>query len=388
MTQRRIPIIQLVDGFATEEHPGGAAQFGIQLARHLDRERYASFVCGLWRYDTASERRWLDRLREEGIGTAILIETPRRLATDLVRAAALLGQVIARIGARIVNSHFERGDLLGLASKLAHPAHPAIVRTMHADQQWQTRPWLGVLLNLAAFPWLFDGEVAISLATQAVMDGRLAARLRGRRAALLYNGISGALVERLAAAQRAPAQRGAPRVTIVGRLAPQKGHRDFLAASAELLRRFPQAEIRIVGAGALLDELCAYAAELGIARAVRFLGQRSDVPEILLETDLLVSASIWEGFPTVILEAMAAGAPVVATDVSGSRELVRDGETGRLVPMGQPTALAQAMIEMLEQPEHTRRMAEHAQQQVRRYTLEYTAAGYDRLYQAILERRS
>jgi glycosyltransferase involved in cell wall biosynthesis len=67
---------------------------------------------------------------------------------------------------------------------------------------------------------------------------------------------------------------------------------------------------------------------------------------------------------------------------------VRDGETGRLAPMGRPAALAQAMIEMIEEPERTRRMAEQAQQQVRRYTLEYTAAGYDQLYQAILDRRS
>jgi glycosyltransferase involved in cell wall biosynthesis len=387
MTQHRMSVIQLIDGFATEEHPGGAAQFGIQLARHLDRERYAPFVCGLWRYETASERRWLDQLRDDGIGTAVLIETPRRLATDLVRAAALLGQVIARIGAGIVNSHFERGDLLGLASKLAHPAHPAIVRTMHTDQQWQTRPWLGSLLNLVAFPWLFDGEVAISLAAQAAMDRRPAARLRGRRATLLYNGIGGALVERLASTPRCPAQPDAPRVTIVGRLAPQKGHRDFLAASAELLRRFPQAEIRVVGAGPLLGELRALADGLGIAPAVRFLGQRSDVPKILLETDLLVSASLWEGFPTVILEAMAAGAPVVATDVSGSRELVRDGETGRLAPIGRPMALAQAMIWVLERPDQAHHMAEQARRQVRRYTLEYSAAGYDQLYRHILGER-
>jgi glycosyltransferase involved in cell wall biosynthesis len=220
------------------------------------------------------------------------------------------------------------------------------------------------------------------------MNRRPAARLCGRRAALLYNGISGALVERLAATPRAPARLESPVVTIVGRLAPQKGHRDFLTASAELLRRFPRAELRIVGAGPLLGELRARAEELGIAHAAQFLGQRSDVPDLLLETDLLVSASLWEGFPTVILEAMAAGAPVVATDVSGSRELVRDGQTGRLIPMSQPAALAQAMIEMLERPEDARRMAELARQQVRRYTLEYTAAGYDQLYQAILDRRA
>jgi glycosyltransferase involved in cell wall biosynthesis len=382
---RPVPVIQLIDGFATEEHSGGAAQFGIQLARHLDRQCYAPFVCALWCYETASERRWLDQLRDEGIGTAILVEKPQRLATDLIRAAALLGQLVARHGARIVNSHFERGDLLGLASKLAHFGHPAIVRTMHTDQQWQTRPWLGKLLNLAAFPWFFDAEVAISLAAQAAMDRRPAARLRDRRAVLLYNGISGALVERLAAAPRVAWRPEAPRVIIVGRLEQQKGHRHFLAGAAELLRRFPRAEIRIVGAGPLLGELRAFADELGIARATQFLGQRSDVPDLLLDADLLVSASLWEGFPTVLLEAMAAGTPVVATDVSGSRELVCDGETGRLAQAGQSTALAQTMIWMLEHPDQAHTMAEQAQRQVRRYTLEHTAAGYDQLYRQILE---
>jgi glycosyltransferase involved in cell wall biosynthesis len=217
------------------------------------------------------------------------------------------------------------------------------------------------------------------------MDRRPAARLRGRRAVLLYNGISGALVEQLASVARRPQTPQAPRITIIGRLAAQKGHRDFLSAAVELLRRFPQAELLIVGAGDLIDGLRALAEQLGIAHAVRFLGQRSDVPAILRETNLLVSASLWEGFPTVILEAMAARVPVVATDVSGSRELVRDGVTGRLVPVGQPAALAQAMIWMVEHPDLADSMAAAAQQQMHHYTLEHTAAGYARLYQAILK---
>jgi glycosyltransferase involved in cell wall biosynthesis len=387
MTQPRLPVIQLIDGFATEEHPGGAALFGIQLARHLDRKRYAPFVCGLWRYGTPSEQRWLARLRDEGNATAILIEQRGQLAFDMLRAAAMLGQVIDRVRPAIVNSHFERGDLLGMCSRVLHPQHPAIVRTMHADQQWQTRPWLGSLLNGVALPWLFGGEAAISRAAQAVMDARPAARLRGRRATLLYNGISGALVESLAEAQRREPAPGAPRIAIVGRLARQKGHRDFFAACVDVLRRFPHAEILVVGAGELDAELRALTERLGIAHAIQFLGQRSDVPAILLQTDLLVSASLWEGLPTIMLEAMAARVPVVATDVSGSRELVHDGETGRLVPVGRPASLAEAIIWMLEHPAEAQRMAERARQQVRRFTLEYTAAGYDTLYQKLLAER-
>lgn len=387
MTDRRIPVLQLIDGFATEEHSGGAGLFGIQLARHLDRERYAPFVCGLWRYGTVSERRWRARLEAEGIGTAILVEQPTRLVPDLLRAAGLLSLLIERVQPRVINSHFERGDLLCLWSKLFTRSHPRIVRTMHADQQWQKRPWLGHVVNFVALPWIFDAEVAISQATQRVMDARPAARLAGRKAIQLYNGISRSQVDRLSAARQAqPAQVSRPpRITIVGRLEEQKGYGYFLQAGAEVLGQAPDAELWIVGTGSLSGQLKAQAESLGIAGSVRFWGQRSDVEEILLQSDLMVSASIWEGFPTVILEAMAAGVPVVATDIPGTRELVRSDDTGLLVPPRQPEALAAGILWMLNHPGAARRMAQRAGQAIYRYTLEHTASGYNQIYQAILK---
>ncbi len=193
-----IPVAQLVDGFATEEHSGGAALFAIQLARRLPRERWAPRVVGLWRYGTRSERRWLELLRDEGITTAVLVDAPRGLGLDLVRASALLESFTGAGGTALINSHFERGDLLALSARLRRPHGLRIVRTQHTEQQWQTRPWLGRLLNLTAFPSLFDAEVAISDATRRHMDARPAARLLGRRAELLYNGIRVDLLERLA----------------------------------------------------------------------------------------------------------------------------------------------------------------------------------------------
>lgn len=387
MIERRIPVLQLIDGFATEEHSGGAGLFGIQLARHLDRERYAPFVCGLWRYGTPSERRWRERLEAEGIGTTILVEQPTRLVPNLLRAAALLERFIDRIQPQVINSHFERGDLLCLWSKLFTRSHPRIVRTMHADQQWQKRPWMGHVVNFVALPWIFDAEVAISQATQQVMDTRPAARLAGRKAVQLYNGVSRSQVDRLRAAKQAQPVKPSrpPRITIVGRLEEQKGYGYFLQAAVQVLQRVPNAELWIVGTGSLADQLKAQAELLGIAGAVRFWGQRSDVEEILLQSDLMVSASIWEGFPTVILEAMAAGLPVVATDIPGTRELVRHDETGLLVPPRNPEALAAGILSMLDHPDAAQRMAQRAGQEIYRYTMEHTAGGYDQIYQSILK---
>jgi glycosyltransferase involved in cell wall biosynthesis len=256
---------------------------------------------------------------------------------------------------------------------------------MHADQQWQTRPWLGQLMNLAAFPWYFDAEVAISQATQQVLDRRLAARLRGRRSVLIYNAISRTFLEQFA--PKSPEQQvqvKPPRLALIGRVEQQKGHVFFLQASVTVLRHYPDAEFWVVGTGSLLEAMQTLATDLGIAHAVHFLGQQNNIPDILQKINMLVVPSIWEGFPTVILEAMAASVPVVATDVSGSRELVRNKRTGLLIPVGQPDALAQAILWLLDNPDAGQRMAEHARHQVQQHTFDTVARHYDNLYRSCL----
>lgn len=384
MSTARIPIIQLVDGFATEEHSGGAAQFGIQLARHLDPQQFAVHVVGLWRYNTPSEQRWLKQLCNEGIGTSILIEQPKRLALDLPRAALFLNHIIKRNHTQILNSHFERGDLLALASKSLQLGQLKIVRTMHTEQQWQKRPWMGQLLNLAAFPWFFDQEIAISQTTREVMDARPAAKLRRRYASLIYNGVSKNLIDQSQAIPRQVNPNHQPRFAIIGRLAEQKGHRYFFEAAKQILSSYPQAEFWVIGHGELEHVLHQQVTELGIEQAVKFLGRRSDIPALLRQVDVMISASLWEGFPTVILEAMAACTPVVATDVSGSREMVQNLVTGRLVPMKDAMALAQASIWMLQHPEQTTTMVDTAWHHIQDFTLEQIALNYQQVYHQII----
>lgn len=384
-----ISVLQLIDGFATEEFSGGAAQFGIQLARYLDKKRFQSYICGLWGYDTLSEQRWRKQLHSEGIRTSILIEDPFQLESDMLRALAYLQRIIGHIQPDIINSHFERGDLLGVISKILHPLHPHMVRTVHTEQQWQKRPWLGRLLNFSIFPWLCDTEVAISQDTKAVMDQRFAIRIiKQRKAVLIYNGISSHLLNQTVASCRESKTNNQPmRIGIIGRIEYQKAHDCFLQAGAELLKHFPVTELWIVGSGSLLDEMRKLASVLNIAHAVRFLGHRSDVSQVLQQIDILVSASRWEGFPTVILEAMAKQVPVVATDVSGSRELVRNGETGLLVPVDNPDALAQAIIWLVTHPTEAQHMAKLAWHQVHHYTLETAVLNYAQVYEQVTEHK-
>jgi glycosyltransferase involved in cell wall biosynthesis len=139
----------------------------------------------------------------------------------------------------------------------------------------------------------------------------------------------------------------------VGRLEPQKDHGTLLAAFG-LLDRSAPARLVIAGDGAERRRLDQMVRDMGLARRVTLLGLRNDVPDLLAAADGLVSSSRYEGLPNVVMEAMAASLPVVATDVGGTPELVDDGITGLLVPPRSPMRLAAAMDRIAVLPPEAR----------------------------------
>jgi glycosyltransferase involved in cell wall biosynthesis len=139
-------------------------------------------------------------------------------------------------------------------------------------------------------------------------------------------------------------------ITTVACLREEKRIDVLIEAAPAILAKYPDAEFRIVGEGSCRDELVALARHKGVFPRFRFLGHREDVPAVLAQADIFVLPSRSEAFPNALTEAMAAGVPVVATAVGGIPELVTDGETGRLVPTGDPMALARAVLELLDEP--------------------------------------
>src|SRR5204862_1480161 len=123
-----------------------------------------------------------------------------------------------------------------------------------------------------------------------------------------------------------------------------------LEAAAELRRRAVPFRLRLVGDGPLRAAYEARCADLGLCRNVEFLGRRADVEQLLASTDIATLVSVREGIPRAVLEAMASGLPVVATDVPGTREAVRHRETGLLVPPGDVQALADALAFLVAHP--------------------------------------
>lgn len=206
--------------------------------------------------------------------------------------------------------------------------------------------------------------------------------------AVVANGID---VNRFAAASpgaRASlrAQLGLPADTVVigtvGRLNWAKDQASLLRAFALVHAQRPDSALVLVGGGELRDDLGRLADELGIAAGVHFLGDRGDVPDVLGGFDVFAMSSVSEGYSIALLEACASALPIVATDVGGNREIVREGDNGRIVPASDPSALAGALSALLADPEQARSMGGRGRQWVREHgSLDAVAAKYMTIYE-------
>lgn len=262
---------------------------------------------------------------------------------------------------------------------------PAVVQTLHLPwmlgSHKHRRPFFRALGAV-------DHLITVSEAQRRTY-GRIGVDLA--RTTTVPNGIRprGAGLGRAAARDALGLDPDQPVVMTVGRLIVMKGHEYLVAAVPALLERVPDLAVVVVGGGYLHDALQAQAAALGVGGAVRLVGQRSDVRGLLDAADVFVLPSRHEGMPLVLLEAMDAGLPAVATRVSGSEEVVVHGEAGLLVPPRDPAALAAALLQLLTDPALRRRQAAAARLRfLERFTSRRMAAETTAVYEHVLAARS
>jgi glycosyltransferase involved in cell wall biosynthesis len=259
--------------------------------------------------------------------------------------------------ADLVHSHLLKADMAAAVVAALTGRRSRLVSSKHNDEQVLKRPLVsfvhGVLGNLPARTIVLSDHVGRFFQEHGRLDP---ARIRR-----IYYGLDPVPFE--AARRTKAAQRAALRASFgfapddvvficVARFAPQKAHGVLLRALSEV--GSSPIRLLLVGDdpfGNGRREAEALARELSLADRAVFAGIRRDVPALLAASDVFVLASLWEGLGLVFLEAMAAGLPVVATRVSAVPEVVVDGETGRLVPPGDPVALARAMQDLAGDPE-------------------------------------
>jgi glycosyltransferase involved in cell wall biosynthesis len=298
---------------------------------------------------------------------------------------ARLAGFIRRLRPDVVNPHLFRSTLV--AAPLARwCGGRTVVETYHGREGWRRGPVRGRFLPDRLIARLLDGVIAVSeaardflIATKGYPPDRVVVVPNGRDLSVYRPGEGRDSVRRALALDPA-----APVVGVVGRLETQKGHTYLLEAWPQVRREFPGARLLVVGDGALRAELEARALGADLRGSVTFTGFRADVPRVLAALDVLVLPSLYEGMPLTAIEASAMGLPVVATAVDGTPEVVRDGETGRLVPPARPTALADALRALLADPARARAMGRAGRAHVlARFDLDTQVAATARVYRRV-----
>ncbi|MCX6357791.1 MAG: glycosyltransferase family 4 protein [Candidatus Aureabacteria bacterium] len=341
---------------------GGAQENTIDTCHRLDRSRYdVDLVAGP---QLGSEGELVSTIDRSMVGFTVLRSLGRELnpLKDLIALIALR-RLMRKGRYRIVHTHSSKAGILGrLAARLA--GVPVIVHTVHGwgfhDGMGRARKRLYVTLERTC------GRFTDRLITVSERDANTGVDL-GIAPKEKFVTIHSAIDLRTAARAAGDRERirkifdlepGLPVVGSVGRLSPQKAPMLFMEMAAAVLKRVPRVNFLYVGDGPLRGEVEGMIGQLGIADRVRLVGLRRDVPELVKSMDIFVLLSLWEGLPRTIPQAMAAGLPVVASDVGGAGELVRDGVSGFLVPAGDYAAAAERVIRLLGDVALRRRMGE------------------------------
>lgn len=169
---------------------------------------------------------------------------------------------------------------------------------------------------------------------------------------------------------------------MVARFNQQKGHSYLIDAAAILKGKGHSFKLVLIGIGPLESEIQQRVEALGLKDRVLFFGQSEDIHGMLQAFDCFILPSLWEGMPLALLEAMAVGLPVIATDVAGTREVVEDGKTGKLIPPMQPDAIVNAIIELMSNPEYRKTLALFGLEQVRKnFSVASNVESYLSLYE-------
>lgn len=373
-------ILWIANGLDIGRSVGGAEIFCAELALALARPGWRCTLGLLAWQGSAVEQAWKERLEQAGIR---VVHPPAGQKRSLCFSLRQFQTLCRSERVALLHSHCQLGSLIAAYLRLSGQVGAAL-RTVHIGQEWGSTPaaWaIRQVVSKVLFGVVLDAQVCVSRWIAAQLNRSLGARLSGRPALAIPNAISDAWF----AAKEPPRPTGEASqhpltLGIVGVLIPRKGHALLLRAMAQVAPDFPDVRLWIVGDGPERTHLEEQAHQLNLAGRVLFLGQRPDVADLLAQMDVFVLPSFVEGLPTVVLESMACGTPVVISQIAGNTELVEDGITGWLVPPGDAAALAQTLRRVLSEPQSRRRVAETAAKQAQAYRISVVAEQYARLY--------
>jgi glycosyltransferase involved in cell wall biosynthesis len=370
---RRLKVVQLTDRVGTH---GGAEHLTMQIAERLDPERFESMVCATRFSRSEQEKQTVLEAAEALERRGVRFLGLNRHTRAHVWAWRPLLSLLRRERVDVIHAHKFGSNIWGVVfGQLCRV--PVIVTHEHG---WSFKGRAKMILDRELIARGSDAFIAVSREDRRRMIE--VERIAPERAVFVANGIP-ALPPPSGNDVRGELGIGKEDlvVTTVGFLRQPKAMDVLIEAAARLAPRFPRLRVLIVGEGADRPVYEALIDKLGIGDTVKLLGLRSDVPDLLAETDVAVLSTNSEGSPLSVMEYMDAGLPVVATRVGGIPDLIDHGVEGLLVEPRDPDGLAEAIARLLDDPDEARRMGERGRERRRReFDIDVMVRNLENLY--------
>ncbi len=371
---RKIRVLHLI--YCLEA--GGAERVVVNYAKLFDKKNFDVLVCALtWggQYEKdlkSNEIKYYILNKREGFDPSIIIKLNRLIRSEKID---------------IVHFHdFSSGVWGTIPSILSNVK--VIVRTEHTISKRSFDRKFDMRLLLKSFMNLFHHKI-IAVSEEVKRSHLGSSNFFSGKYTTIYNGIDLRLFDtkfdKSKYLEEFNLQDKTILIGIVARLSPMKAHEIFLQAMKRIIQKRNDVRAIVVGDGPRKLELIDLCDELGLKKNVVFAGFREDIPELMNLVDIATLSSDWEGLPMTILEAMACGKPVVVTDVGGNREAVVDGETGFIVPPRDENALAERMLQLVEDPGLRLEMGGKGKERfIEKFTAEKMVRKTEELYEELI----
>lgn len=379
-------VLQIVRGMDIGGRDGGGEKFGLELTRELKTIGIDVRLCSLSRSSSEVEKKWITDLTDKGIEVFFACPAPK---VDLHQALSVLKAYIRKNDISLVHSQSQRCTVIMVLLKI-FGGIKHLVRTAHTPLEFGVQ-WYQSLNRLVfiqfIYPIIVDVEVGVSGQIVNNLNNRPLYKLMHRNAIKIYNGIPDSVVESQAddlfTAFRSGLLKNEWIITAAGLMRSYKRFDIAIKSMPMILKGVPQARLALAGDGPELAHLKQLAHEIGVTDQVWFMGQQDNIPAILRESHLFVLPSQIEGLSTVVLEAMAAGVPIIVSDIEGNLELIKNGFNGWVFKLGEPDQLAHAVLDAFHHPELCRLYRENSMRVLENFYFHQIVRQYCELYKKL-----
>jgi len=364
----------------TDLEVGGAERCLFELARRLDRRRFHPTIYCLSARPSQDHPSFVPELEEAGIKIRFL---DARGTRDFFRVVRRLRRMLTADSPQLIQTLLFHANIIGRIAARKAGVRQVVsgVRVAERRHGWHLRAD-----RLTA--GMVDRHVCVSrsVAQFAAKHGRLPSE----KLVVIPNGVdltrfpAENAAEKPAVLASLGVASGRRAITYVGRLDRQKGLPWLIETAGVWLPSLPDCDLLLVGRGPLQQKLEQTCRRAGLSGRVHWACWRSNVPEIIAASDLLVLPSIWEGMPNAVLEAMATGRPVVATRAEGVEELLGPGAEEQTIRHGDSQALAETIVRIMEDPEIGGRLGRENRRRVEKnFTVDQMVNAYQNLWESL-----